>query len=80
MLEFAGAFFENFELGLGDSEHFYLRILDVIFLIIIIEEIRFFLPQINAYQLGDRALGWECALFLGLECDRIDRFIHIKVD
>ena len=42
MLEFAGAFFENFELGLGDSEHFYLRILDVIFLIIIIEEIRFF--------------------------------------
>ena len=62
MLEFAGAFFEDFELGLGESEHFF-RILGFIFFMIV-RGIDLFLSadvgrwtQINADKLG-RAIAF----------------------
>lgn len=77
MLEFAGAFLEDFELGLGESEHFYLGILDVIFLMIILEAIGLFfdrrcrqMTQMNADKLGPDFLGMRCICFLGQKCDR----------
>ncbi len=57
MLEFAGAFFENFELGLGESEHFFM-ILDFIFFMIVRGRDLFFTAdvgrwtQIHADKLG----------------------------
>ena len=62
MLEFAGAFFEDFELGLGESEHFF-RILGFIFFRIV-RGIDIFLTadvgrwtEINADKLG-RAIAF----------------------
>ena len=57
MLEFAGAFFENFELGLGESKHFFMILYFRFF--IIVRGIDIFLTadvgrwtQINADKLG----------------------------
>ena len=70
MLEFAGAFLEDFELGLGESEHFF-RILDFI-VFMIVRAIDIFLTadvgrwtEINADKLG-RAIAFleECAIAL----------------
>ena len=62
MLEFAGAFFEDFELGLGESEHFFM-ILYFIFYMIVRGMDLFFTAdvarwtQINADKLG-RAIAF----------------------
>ncbi len=80
MLEFAGAFFEDFELGLGESEHFFM-ILDFRFFIIV-RGLDIFLTadvcrwtEINADKLG-RAIAFleesAIALFFPLcECSWI---------
>ena len=47
MLEFAGAFFEDFKLVLGESEHFYLWLLDVIFIMIITGDRSFFYRRLT---------------------------------
>ena len=63
MLEFAGAFFEDFELGLGESEHFF-RILYFRFFMIVRGIDVFFTAdvgrwtQINADKLG-RSRFWR---------------------
>ncbi len=70
MLEFAGAFFEGFELGLGESEHFFMILYFRFFMIV--RGIDLFLTadvgrwtEINADKLG-RAIAFleECAIAL----------------
>jgi hypothetical protein len=61
VLEFAGAFFEDFELGLGESEHFF-RIFSFIFFMMVSEAIGLFF---------DRRLR----LMTQMDADNFDRFL-----